>query len=507
MNSSKGLLWAAVVSLVACESGTGRPEADLTFGPMEGDASGGGDADGDGDDESEGGGDGAADGADDSPDDDDGPGNDDGPAADGCPGGDAAWDEVVASAESMLAAEGIPGAAIAVVCNGQLAHAAGIGVRSTDAPDPVTSQTRFQLASLTKMFTGAAGVALSEAGTVDLNTPISGVLPTVGYGNVTLHQLLTHTASYPTEFAQVMSNDLLTVVLDNGTQAMWAPPGAVWNYSNPGYAVAGAVLEQASGVPFADLIESEIFEPAAMTRATMRVQTVLAEGDYAYGHEMGAGPIAPDGSYFETGSYGPMGGAWGSVEDLAHWGEVHLQGGGAVLSEAGLASLTQFHTQTTSADHGYGYGVFVEDYFDPRVLSHGGSSPGFVSDWRVIPELGFGAFVILNGDWAYPGDLSDLIVDSYVDLGWQGYEDEPTLADLVGTYVDTNELGTVTITDDGGQLVANFGGSSQVMTPYGADTFGVFHPALGYEIQVTFWRGAGPQAEYLVSIWGIGTRS
>lgn len=429
----------------------------------------------------------------------------------GCPGGPEVWDDVVADVESYVAAQGIPGAAIAVVCGGTLSHAAGIGVLREGSAELVAPTSRFQLASLTKMFTGAAAVSLSEEGVVDLQAPISDILPTVGYGDITLHHLLTHTASYPTEFAMFTSADLVTTVLDNGSQSMWAPPGAVWNYSNPGFSVAGAALERAAGISFGQLVETRVFGPANMSRATMGVPVVLADGDYAFGHSDGpsvSSPIAPDGSYFESGSYGPMGGAWGSIEDLARWGEVHLQQGGQVLSTAGAALLTQFHTRTTSADQGYGYGHFVDAYLNPIVISHGGSSPGFLSDWRIVPDLDFGVFVVINADWADPTVIGDLISDRYVEFGYQGGPGSDALpTDYVGTYVDPHELGTISVTASGDELTAVINGESYPMTAWGDDTYSVYHPVVGDEIFTTFWPGAGTQMRYMVSIWGIATRS
>jgi CubicO group peptidase (beta-lactamase class C family) len=436
-------------------------------------------------------------------------GSDDGGPA-GCPGGDAAWAEVLAEVEAAAEAQGAPGVAIAVVCDGELAHAAGLGVTRTDGGAPVTTATRFQLASVTKTFTGAAAIVLHEDGLVDPQAPVSAALPGVSYGDVTLHHLLTHTASYPTELELDDGGDLMGVVLANGNQAMWAPAGAVWNYSNPGYAVAGAVLEAASGVPFGELVESRVFAPAGMTRATMDVAAVLAEGDYAWGHDEGfASPIAPDGAYFQIGSYGPMGGAWASVEDLARWGEVVLSGGGAVMSADGVARMHEFHTRTSDSEVGYGYGVFVETFVQPEVLTHGGSAPGFVAHWQLVPDRGFGVFVLANASWVYARQLADLAMDRYVELAWVGGPlVDPVLSEYVGTYVDPHELGTIVVSDSGGQLVAQVdGGAAQPLQHVWEDIFTMSHPAAGGEIEVTFWRDGGEAAQWLVSIWGIATRS
>jgi hypothetical protein len=85
---------------------------------------------------------------------------------------------------------------------------------------------------------------------------------------------------------------------------------------------------------------------------------------------------------------------------------------------------------------------------------------------------------------------------------------DPVLQDFVGTYVDPYELlGTIVIAQSGGELVAQVGGSSQPLTHLWADNFTLYHPTVGYDIDVTFWRNGGTRAQWLVSIWGIATRS
>jgi len=426
----------------------------------------------------------------------------------GCPGGEAAWNALVQDMESALAAAGAPGGAIAVVCNGTLAHATGIGTTRADGGAPVSTQTRFQWASMTKMLTGAAAVALAEDGVVDLHAPVRDVLGPANWGDVTLHQLLTHTAAYPTQFDVYASNDLVTLVRDNAGQQPWAPPEALWLYSNPGFAVAGAVLEEASGVPYGQVVEDNIFEPAGMQRATLSVDRVLAEDDYAYGHEVGQPPVGPADAYFDSASYGPMGGAWGSIEDLARWGEVVIAGGGDTLSQEGTASMGAYHAPSTDFDRGYGYGVFVETYFQPEVWSHGGVTVGFAGHWAVVPDRGFGVFVLGNAYDFAPEPVVAAALDQYAGLDWVGGAPcDPVVSELTGTYVDPLELGTITISASGTSLSAEIGGQQQPMTHLWSDSYLVLHPGLGEEIEVTFWRDGGTNARYLASVWGVASRT
>jgi len=132
---------------------------------------------------------------------------------------------------------------------------------------------------------------------------------------------------------------------------------------------------------------------------------------------------------------------------------------------------------------------------------------GFLGHWSVVPDAGFGVFVLVNAEWSNPRELAEAALEQYVELGWSGAPGaDPNMADFVGTYVDPFELGTITVTESGGALSAQIGGQSYPMTHVWEDMFTVFHPAAGYEMEATFWRDGGSQAEYLVSIWGVAER-
>lgn len=430
-----------------------------------------------------------------------------------CPANaEALFAEIVDELQAAITSNTIPGAAVAVVCGGHQVFARGLGVKRTGSTDPVTEDTRFQWASSTKMFTAATAVALMEDGVVDLNAPISRYLPSVTYGSITLHQLLSHTAGFPTEFDQHYE-DLEQVVLQNGTMTMWSPPGAVWNYSNPGFSVAGLALQKAAGQPFAQLVAEHVAVPAGMT-STMDVLEVMA-GDYAHGHSQyppfDSDPIPPDGAYFHTTDYGPMGGLWGSIRDLARWIEVHIEGGGAVLSPQSFELLRTSHSPTTYHGTDYGLGLFIRRELTPRVYDHSGSTPGFLTDWQVIPEAGFGIALMVNCDWTLPYEVLYSAQERFVSLQ---YDPEPlpegpdAWSHYVGQYDDPNVLGQVEIAIDGNRLMARFtseGTEAELVQYYGDSYETQFQ---GETIDINFWRESPDQdATYLVSMWGVAART
>jgi CubicO group peptidase (beta-lactamase class C family) len=438
------------------------------------------------------------------------------PGLPGCEGMDGAWQSLLATAEAELSEAEVPGAALAVICGGRLAYAQAWG--------PVTTSTRFQLASLTKMFTAAAVVSAAQEGWVDLQAPVENYVqdaPVQGPNGepVSLHQLMSHTAGYPTMFpgGNSSSMDLEGYFGNNADQPLWSVPGTVYNYSNLGMALAGLVLEEALQQPFPDLVESRIFEPAGMGGAEMHADRVEAEGSYATGHSGSADnplEVAPTDSYLPTGYYGPMGGAWGSVLDLAAWGEVLLAGGGEVLSAAAATSLSTPWTETRRVPmQHYGYGHFIDRIHGFDLLSHGGSVAGFLGNWMLVPEAGFGVFSLVNCDWYYPGNLGYEALDLFV--GLEALDLTPYLwsqADwpaYVGSYLDPQVLGRVEVVQEGSSLVARFldlGFESELTGSY-EDVYRFDYEPSGFAVSGVFWRDETQgDVQYLVTPYGVAAR-
>jgi len=420
---------------------------------------------------------------------------------------------------------GVPGGSIAVVCGGELAFSAGVGWTEAGGTAPVTPDTRFQVASVTKMFTAATAMSLVEDGHVSLDAPLSDVLPSINTQApfetpATLHHLLSHTAGYPTQYPSGVwtSYELATFFENNRDQPLWSPPGALFNYSNLGMSLAGLTLEVAADTPFGTLVEERVFSPAGMTRATMFIDTVVSDADYARGHTGDpATPtvIAPDGSYYHTGYYGPMGGAWTSATDLARWAEVHLDDGGEVMQPESMDRLRADHTQTGRVPgQTHGYSLFKDTIYGGQILSHSGSVPGYMTDWQMVPAEGFAVAVIVNGDWYWPGYITDHALHSFglsgeIDTSMYGYE-AGEWGDLVGVYEDASVYGTIIVTQTSAGLQAEFvdRGFVSPLTPSFDQTFSYLDTELGMSLQLIFWReGDSGPARYVSSLRGVGVRT
>ena len=182
------------------------------------------------------------------------------------------------------------GAAVAVVSGTTIVFSHGYGIASVDTREPVLPDMLFRLGSTTKMFTAAAVTGLVVEGKIDLGAPVSryiaGLDETIG--KLTANQLLTHTSGLRDEAPMFGSHD--ETALGNGIHTwkadfLFAPPGRIYSYSNPGYWLAGYLAETVSGKPYADVIEQRLFHPLGMQRSTLR-PTMAMTWPLAQGHEV-----------------------------------------------------------------------------------------------------------------------------------------------------------------------------------------------------------------------------
>lgn len=304
------------------------------------------------------------------------------------------------------------------------AGAAGEAVREHGVPNRV--DTRFQLASLSKQFAAAAVLKLEAQGKLSVDDPIVAHLPDYPRPQgekVTLHHLLTHTSGIPSLGRR---GDGLEDVTDTGdpisladlialssSRELLLEPGSSYRYSNSAYAVAAAVVEAVSGVPFGDFLRRELFEPAGMRDTGLwvaeEVVPGLAEGYFGFPGEL----RRPD---FEHSSWGiGAGGVYSTVGDLFRWHRaLHpVLGDDRVLPAAQRAKLTRPYiarSQAPGAGH-YGYGWFLDTLFGRPLVSHGGTTEGWVCDFYRFLDEDVAVIVLSNHlprlGIHVPGEIAD----------------------------------------------------------------------------------------------------
>lgn len=394
----------------------------------------------------------------------------------------------------------IPGAALALVVEDCL-FARGLGVQSQGGA-PVDEHTRFQLASMTKTLTALTALSLEEDGVVDRTRPVADWVSTTS--TATLEELLAHRAGYPTDLPVADSLELATYLDDNDAAAMWAPPGEVWLYSNPGFALAGRALEVAAATPFERLVAERVFAPAGMSDAVMGAALDGSEANMARGHSGDpARPevIAPTDLYLASTYYGPMGGAFASASDLAHL--LHAFFTDAVVSSAALDDMARSRGPASGAAVGYGQGLF--SVYEGTVF-HGGSVAGFLCELDVHREARVGVALLSSADWAFPSETLNAALAELWPAGPPPPEDSgPSDAEVIGSYHDDVVLGDVAIAGSNGALTMTFDGDTYALTRWAPGTFSFTYPAWQMDLDVTFQRGPSGTL-YLVTLLGVAAR-
>jgi CubicO group peptidase (beta-lactamase class C family) len=319
------------------------------------------------------------------------------PPADGAPSG--SLDGLL---EPIRARYRTPALVAAVWQGGAITAAGSAGVRAAGSPDAVGLADRFHFGSCGKAMTATLAGILVERGDISWDTTIEEVLPDLAarmrepYRAATLHQLLSHRGGFPQGRPDglrelegprpAQRRGLVAVV---GALEPVGAPGAVFNYSDLGYAVAGAMLEAATGSSWEALIVEHVAEPLGLASLGFGAPGSAAELSEPRGHVLRGdareavvpGPAA-DGA---VPALGPAGTIHASVTDWAAFAGAHLdarRGAAALrLSREGFGLL---HADRYRQGYALGWGL---QRVDERIdLVHSGSCGRWAAVVRVIPE-------------------------------------------------------------------------------------------------------------------------
>jgi CubicO group peptidase (beta-lactamase class C family) len=316
------------------------------------------------------------------------------------------------------------GGAIAILRDGQLVYAKGYGIKDEETDEAVDADTQFRIGSVTKMFTAAAVMQQVEAGTVDLQAPITRYLPDYQVADegatakVTTWHLLAQSSGLPDNgfsgstalelFDGPRTDEALTdwLATQHATH-VHAPPGTLWNYSNPNFMLAGLVAERASGIPYHQYMAERVFAKAGLTNTTLLPTEVITRGNFTRGYWID--PFTGQPASFAPDSYdrwdvAPAGYAFSTVGDLARWAQLLMDGGGAVLTPSSAAAMqARQQPMHYTPEDDYGFGIFAEEYKGLDVRQHGGNVPGWGAYLLWVPSERFVVATLVN---AYPATLN-----------------------------------------------------------------------------------------------------
>lgn len=335
----------------------------------------------------------------------------------------------------------VPGAAVAVVRDGQVLLAKGYGYADLEARSPVDgASTLFRIGSVSKLFTWTAVMQLVEDGLLDLDRDVNEYLdgapfrvpPAFGQA-VTLSHLMNHTAGFEDRAAGLFSHDAADVrplgeVLARVLPRRVRPPGEVVAYSNHGAALAGYLVERVSGQPWETYVEEQILEPLGMEHTTARQPMPPRLADHlAVGYVYDAALARFERQGFEYLPVAPAGSISASAADMARFMLAHLQlghlGGATILRpETAQAMQRTSHVQHPRLG-GIAHGFLEQPYGTLRTIGHGGDTPLFHAELRLIPSHGVGIFVAYNAPEG--AKARDEAILAFLDRYFGSYADWP----------------------------------------------------------------------------------
>jgi len=309
---------------------------------------------------------------------------------------------------SRAVAPGQPGIAVLVKKAGIVLFEKGYGLTKSKGSRPITPETDFRLASVTKQFTAMTVMLLVRDGKLRYDSALTEVFPEFPeYGKaITVRHLLTHTAGLPdyedlmdraeksggkrwSPEHQIQDEEVLEL-LEKETRGKFAP-GASWAYSNSAYVVLGLIVAKVSGVSYPEFLEQCIFRPSEM-RNTLAYQKGKNEiPRRAFGHSREHGKLILTDQSSTSATLGD-GGVYSNLEDLSKWDDA-LANHTLLAAEAMQAALTPVKLARGREPHwptepdgdnlapgkpvSYGFGWFLDAYPGHPRMWHSGTTIGF----------------------------------------------------------------------------------------------------------------------------------
>jgi serine-type D-Ala-D-Ala carboxypeptidase/endopeptidase len=325
-----------------------------------------------------------------------------------------------------------PGLVYGIVKDGRLAYLNTRGVQDLERRRPVTADSLFRIASMSKAFTALAILKLRDEGRLRLDEPAETYVPemrgwrypTADSPRITVRDLLSHTGGFVTDDPwgdrqQVLTPAEFTRMLREGVP-FTRTPGTAFEYSNFGYALLGRIITNVSGRPYRDYIEQTIMRPLGMASTGYEVTDwPLERRAIGYRWENERHSEEPT---MRHGEFGAMGGVQTSAADYAKWVAFLLSAwparDGAEAGPVQRASIRELAqglnyaavrpvpgapAETCPMAAAYGKGFIAGQQCElGAVMFHGGGYPGYGSFLLLLPDHNVGLFALSNRTYAGP---------------------------------------------------------------------------------------------------------
>jgi len=387
--------------------------------------------------------------------------------------------------DAKLAYDKIPGISLGFVVDQDLVWRKGYGYADVQRKAPATPKTLYSICSISKLFTSIAVMQLKDEGKLQLDDPVAKHLPWFTMKPfdpdsppVTIRGLLTHSAGIPREADQPYwtgpdfrfpSREDVIKGLSN--QSMLYPSSRYFQYSNLGLTLAGQIVEQVSGKPYADYVRENILGPLHLGSTTPEIP-VNEQGKLL---AIGYGTLSRDGErptmpVFQARGIAPAAGFASNVEDLARFASWQFRllakGGQEVLKASTLREMQRVQWMDPDWKTSWGLGFTVMRLENRTVVGHGGSCPGFRTELALLPDEMIAGIAMVNAMGVDPNDfvlqmikILSPALQKIKDSPGQGKAADPTLQKFTGLYRSAWGEVAVIVWDDGLAAVELPGGN------------------------------------------------
>ncbi len=339
---------------------------------------------------------------------------------------------LAAHLEDIRNARDVPSLGAALFVGDRLFESAAVGLRAIGSPERVTTADRWHIGSLTKAMTATLAAILVEEGSIAWETTVADVFPDfVGevrdeFLDVRLDELLYHTSgltgniidtpSWPTlrtdpapvtALRRRWSRELLSV-----------PPEAARGnhlYTNAGYIVAGAMLEEVTGESWETLMQSGLLDALGMGSTGFGAPGSAGGRDEPWGHFLQAGDwvaVEPGPDADNPAALGPAGTVHTTFRNFASYVALHLAGARGEARILTTATFAKLHTPAVGTTYSLGWGVDDRTWAGGLVLQHAGSNTLWFAILALAPERNFGVLTVTNGG----GENAQLATDLAIQL-------------------------------------------------------------------------------------------
>jgi beta-lactamase class C len=330
--------------------------------------------------------------------------------------------------QRLMEQRAMVGLAVGVVENGRITFLKGYGATAASSGQPVTPETVFRWASVSKGVAATMVAKLAEEGKVNLNGPVAqyaaslklpgGAEHRATVGDLLSHRLGLYRNAYDNKLEEGQDTKLLRQSLSQLN--LICPPGTCWSYQNVAYDGASEIVEHIMRERYERAARQMLFNPIGMTSASVSRDGLMSAKSWAEPHDAGRRTLEVNDTYYRVPA---AGGVNSNIKDLALWMLAQMGEMPDVLSPQVLNTihaplvktpgergrLRKFLERLGEADYGYGWRSY--DYAGHRIIGHRGGVSGYRSLILFDPEKKSGVVALWNSNTNQPGGLEFEVMD------------------------------------------------------------------------------------------------